>query len=56
MSRCEELAHWPMCTQECGLLLEDEHVPALQNQLVEEDDIRYWTLHTRDSFSVHAAH
>ena len=39
MSRCDELADWPMCTQECGLFLEDERVLALQNQLLEEEKI-----------------
>ena len=39
MADCRSRVSWPMCTQECGLFLEDERLPGLAQQLLDEETI-----------------
>ena len=39
MSNCTSLASWPACTLECGLFIDDQRVPALTQQLLDEEHI-----------------
>ena len=39
MSNCTSLASWPACTLECGLFIDDQRVPALTQQLLDQEHI-----------------
>ena len=39
MSDCASVALWPVCTQECGLFMDDVRVPALTQQLYDEEHV-----------------